>query len=98
MFQLKHRLEQIKVSKTHDSLFVASSVTEGSCINTNNETDMLGSDFLPKPIVMNEDDGVDDQAVLVEGPGDHDKLKLDVDGICNGNPEAGNRKVFTQFG
>ncbi|KAF9522001.1 hypothetical protein CPB83DRAFT_911574 [Crepidotus variabilis] len=69
MFQLKKRLERLKVSQTHDSVAVA-----------------------PNAIA-------DEQPEALEGVGDaDDEVLVDEDGVCEGKPETGNRKVKARFG
>lgn len=85
MFQLKHRLERVKISQTHDSLPPAIS----------------NDDDLPELIAPDDDDDEHDWEELGEGSGiygeEMDTL-IDEHGLCDGKPESGNKSVRARFG
>jgi hypothetical protein len=91
MFQLKHRLEQINVSQTHDSMATS---TTPSRIRMTNELD---GDLMPDLVDAPEDDTDDG---VGEGPGaDADEdVEIDAAGICDGKPDKGNKTVRARFG
>jgi hypothetical protein len=97
MFQLKRRLERLKITQTHDSLPSARSMAEEqSRINVRIEGDVHITHLRPDDtIVSNEDD--EDIFHPGEGPGD-DEMTLDANGVCNGKPESGNRALRARFG
>jgi hypothetical protein len=91
MFQLKHRLERINVSQTHDSMATS---TTPSRIRMTNELD---GDLMPDLIDAPEDDTDDG---VGEGPGaDADEdVEIDAAGICDGKSDKGNKTVRARFG
>ncbi|KAJ7702176.1 hypothetical protein B0H16DRAFT_1902481 [Mycena metata] len=90
MFQLKHRLERLNVSQTHDSL------STGSNRSRTRMTDELDGDLLPDLV----DGDTEDEGVELEGSGaDADEdVEIDASGVCDGKPETGNRTVRARFG
>ncbi|KAJ7744876.1 hypothetical protein B0H16DRAFT_1889524 [Mycena metata] len=93
MFQLKHRLERLKVSQTHDSL------APGSSTSPNRMADEGDGDLMPELVDAPQGDDEDDEGAA-EGPGaDADEdVEIDVAGICEGKPETGNKTVRARFG
>ncbi|KAJ7085175.1 hypothetical protein B0H15DRAFT_910539 [Mycena belliarum] len=93
MFQLKHRLERIKVSQTHDSLSSGAKTTRAPT----RMTDELRGDLLPAPVDASE---AEDEGGIGEGPGaDADEdVEIDAAGVCDGKAETGNKTVRARFG
>ncbi|KAJ7210572.1 hypothetical protein B0H12DRAFT_1278150 [Mycena haematopus] len=91
MFQLKHRLERIKISQTNDSLGA------GSHASRTRMVDELTGDLMPD---LSDAPVNDDEDGVGEGPGaDADEdIEIDAAGICDGKPEKGNRTVRARFG
>jgi len=85
MFQLKRRLERLKVSQLHDSLSLGS-LSEAAQPHESGVTSSSNDN----------DDSADDPADA-EGHGD-DEIAIDTNGICDGKPETGNRTVRARFG
>src|SRR6267154_3487036 len=95
MFQLKTRLEHLKLSQTHDSLPTPPLVGQPRLI-VQNETMAMVTDLQPDAEV--ESDAIDDPPL--EGSGDtDDAVLLDANGeLCDGKPDMDNRKLRAQFG
>jgi hypothetical protein len=97
MFQLKHRLERLKVSQTKNSLSRAPTSKERIRSDASNELSTDPSVLLP----ISDDHGIssEDSASQLEGVNfDDEEVLLDADGICDGKPETGNRPVKARFG
>jgi hypothetical protein len=88
MFQLKTRLERLKISQTHDSLSVLSLFQDTSRLDVQEE---LTSTVTNQPNV---------EIPPPEGSGDSDDhVLLDAEGnLCDGKQDTGNRKLRAQFG
>ncbi|KAJ7113337.1 hypothetical protein C8R43DRAFT_1138631 [Mycena crocata] len=95
MFQLKHRLDRIKVSQTNDSM--SSGQRSSALYSRPRMNDEVNGELLPESSdgLMDNDDGS-----AGEGPGvDADEdVEIDADGICDGKPETGNRSTRARFG
>ncbi|KAF7341033.1 hypothetical protein MSAN_02089100 [Mycena sanguinolenta] len=95
MFQLKHRLERLKVSQTHDSISTSSNITvhDRMAGMTDKDDGELLPDLVDAP--MDEEDETE-----VEGLGraEDEDVEIDSNGICDGKPETGNRTVRARFG
>lgn len=101
MFQLKHRLERLNITQTHDSL----SDKPVNVINSSrldDEQNACPMDLQPMSEDMDTDiDGEETaQADAGEGTGVEDEdVIVDARGIvCDGKPEKGNRLVRARFG
>ena len=91
MFQLKHRLEWVKVSQIHDSL----SAGDGDL-----PSPMRVSDDVEVPDLVDVDDD-DHEDYIGEGSGvqgDDDDTLIDENGVCDGKPDTGNKSVRARFG
>ncbi|KAJ7125515.1 hypothetical protein C8R43DRAFT_1090555 [Mycena crocata] len=90
MFQLKHRLERLNVSQTHDSLSAGHSRPLHIRMS-----DELDGDLLPD--LIDPTDG-DDEELEGLGAAEDEDVEIDANGICDGKPETGNRSVRARFG
>ncbi|KAJ7172783.1 hypothetical protein C8R43DRAFT_874068 [Mycena crocata] len=88
MFQLKHRLERLKASQTHDSL------SAGETSRPTRMNDELDGDLLPDLI----DVPIDNTELEGSGADADEDVEIDANGICDGKPETGNRTVRARFG
>ncbi|KAJ6479711.1 hypothetical protein C8R45DRAFT_1101158 [Mycena sanguinolenta] len=95
MFQLKHRLERLKVSQTHDSISTGSHVMARDRMA--GMTDEQDGELLPNLIDAPTDEE-DETEVEGLGPTEDEDVEIDADGICDGKPETGNRTVRARFG
>ncbi|KAJ6448452.1 hypothetical protein C8R45DRAFT_850345 [Mycena sanguinolenta] len=95
MFQLKHRLERLKVSQTHNSISTGSHVTARDRMA--GMTDKQDGELLPDLIDAPTDEE-DETEVEGLGPTEDEDVEIDADGICDGKPEPGNRTVRARFG
>lgn len=93
MFQLKHRLERLKVSQTHDSL----ATTTGMSYDDSRLPDELNTS---SATLRPQQPSMSDVEEVYEGPGaDEDEdVEVDVNGICDGKPDTGNRTAKARFG
>jgi hypothetical protein len=97
MFQLKTRLEHLKISQTHDSLSVPSLSTDQPHILAQDELAVMVTDLQP---AAEGELGDETEDPPLEGSGDTDDYVLiNLDGdLCDGKPETGNRKLRARFG
>jgi protein involved in polysaccharide export with SLBB domain len=98
MFQLKTRLEHLKISQTTDSLSVPLLAgAEKSRLTTQDELTVMVTNLQPD-IELESADEADDPPP--EGSGDaDDHVVVDADGsLCDGKSDAGNWKLRAQFG
>ena len=97
MFQLKTRLERLKISQTHDSLSVPSLSTDQPRILAQDELVVMVTDLQP---AAEGELGDETEDPPPEGSGDtDDHVLIDSDGdLCDGKSETGNRKLRAQFG
>ncbi|KAF7343018.1 hypothetical protein MVEN_01732000 [Mycena venus] len=81
MFQLKHCLERLKISQTHDSLSSGSNNSSETCMTDD-------GDLMPDLIDASDSDNDSNTG---EGPGaDADEdIEIDASGIYDGKPEKG---------
>jgi len=97
MFQLKSRLERLRISQTNDSLSVPSLSLGPARLTASDELTVTAADLRP-----NTEEGCDnkEEEMPLEGSGDvDDQVLVDSDGnICEGKSEMGNRKLRAQFG
>ena len=98
MFQLKHRLERLKVSQTNNSLS-PSPATKERIRGDINKLTADPSVLLPESDDHGHGDNSGDSIAQLEQEylGDEEVL-LDANGICDGKPESGNRSVRARFG
>ena len=98
MFQLKTRLERLKISQTTDSLSVPLLAgAEKSRLTTQDELTVTVTDLQPD-IEPESADEADDSPPEGSGVAD-DHVVVDADGsLCDGKSDAGNRKLRAQFG
>ncbi|KDR68401.1 hypothetical protein GALMADRAFT_231368 [Galerina marginata CBS 339.88] len=114
MFQLKRRLERLKVSQTHDSLLTTPTSSRSRLVNE--EVEATERDVRPENLLPMQTDSANDAnaatASILEGSGaDEDEdIVLDANGdellpdlvddadTCDGKPEAGNRTIKARFG
>ncbi|KAJ7464905.1 hypothetical protein B0H11DRAFT_2240333 [Mycena galericulata] len=83
MFQLKHRLERLKVSQPNDSLSIGSSSTSRARM-----TNELDGELLPDLVDSREEDDLDDGGGEGSGADADEDIEIDAGGICDGKPEA----------
>jgi hypothetical protein len=92
MFQLKHRLERVKISQPPDSL-ATNLISHSDPLRLQDELGAHSSDLLPDSAELFDD------RVNVDGTGILDEeVLLDPEGTCEGKPETGNRRVRARFG
>lgn len=95
MFQLKKRLERLKVSQTVDSLSTNPGARKSRFAKDDIERSATAKDL--QPLAVPDSNEIDD---TLEGPAadDDEDVTLDTSGICDGKPETGNRHVRARFG
>ena len=93
MFQLKHRLQRLKVSQTHDSLATTPSQSQSRLINEEKDVtqkEINPENLQPMPLQTTEDINGFNESVLEGSGADHDEdVLLDANGIFvpDGNQE-----------
>jgi hypothetical protein len=92
MFQLKHRLERVKVSQTHDSL------SPGDDNKHSSTAHAVDDDQVPDLIEVDDDEDENDFGEGSGVQGDDDDVFIDQDGVCDGKPDTGNKSVRARFG
>ncbi|KAJ7190873.1 hypothetical protein GGX14DRAFT_579467 [Mycena pura] len=90
MFQLKHRLERLKVSQPHDSRSLGSKSPLQERV-----VDEQSGQLLP---AHDEAATVEDESFEGAGADADEDVVIDADGICDGKPETGNRTFRARFG
>ncbi|PPQ76766.1 hypothetical protein CVT26_000266 [Gymnopilus dilepis] len=103
MFQLKHRLERLRVSQTHDSL---ATTVSAAAPNRGSAEDSAASRQNDNPLPSGQADfplegvGADeDEDILLDSNGIyHEVGEEDNVDLCNGKPETGNRSAKARFG
>jgi hypothetical protein len=100
MFQLKHRLEHLKVSQTNNSLSPTPTTKDSEHIHSDvNEHTADPSVLLAESDVHSQGDNFKDSTLQLEREDlDDEEVLLDANGICDGKPESGNRTVRARFG
>ena len=93
MFQLKHRLERVKVSQTHDSLSRGDNNKHSSTSQALDDNDRV-----PDLVDVDEEEDEDDFGEGSGVQGDDDDAFVDKDGVCDGKPDTGNKSVRARFG
>ena len=92
MFQLKHHLERVKVSQTHNSL------SPGDDNKHSSTAHALDDDQVLDLVKVDDDEDEDDFGEGCGVQGDDDDVFIDQDGVCDGKPDTGNKSVRARFG
>jgi hypothetical protein len=96
MFQLKARLERLRITQPHDSLSLSTTPQIQDRLSASDELSVTAADLRP-----NTEENVDeDDHTGAEGSGDvDDHVLVDSNGeLCDGKMETGNRALHARFG
>ena len=96
MFQLKARLDRLRISQPHDSWSLGSICHDQGRLTAQDELTITAADLHPNV----EENPDEDENTGLEGSGEgDDQVLVDSHGeLCDGKPEARNRTLCARFG
>ena len=96
MFQLKARLERLRITQPHDSLSLGAITQIRDRLSTSDELSVTAADLHPD---IEENEDKDDHTGAEESGDVDDHVLVDSNGeLCDGKTETGNRALHAQFG
>jgi hypothetical protein len=96
MFQLKARLEHLRITQPHDSLSLGAITQIRDHLSTSDELSVTAADLHPD---IEENEDKDDHTGAEESGDVNDHVLVDSNGeLCDGKTETGNRALHARFG